>query len=190
MDPPHRQSVAEISEAIGIHGITLYKWRKVWRLQGEVVPANQKDPEGWGSSDMVLVVFETAGLNTTELCAYFRERILLTCNQAEFAALPPGQLFAPGSVGAQLWENGNVSRLLADGSMGARPAGLLALIQSPEALEGYLCCELRARRTPIAGPSAASLRYRRRLGWPQSAAVIHQKLLVVLIPGLRLSLRW
>ena len=23
--------------------ITLYKWRKAWRLQGDVVPASQKD---------------------------------------------------------------------------------------------------------------------------------------------------
>jgi transposase-like protein len=34
MNPPHRQSVAEISQELGIHVITLYKWRKFWRLQG------------------------------------------------------------------------------------------------------------------------------------------------------------
>jgi len=38
MSPPHRQSVTRISEELGIHMITLYKWRKAWRLQGEVVP--------------------------------------------------------------------------------------------------------------------------------------------------------
>ena len=48
------------------------------------------------------------------------------------------QLFAPGSSAAQLWELGLVSRLLADGSVGSRQAGLLALIETPEALEGYL----------------------------------------------------
>ena len=48
------------------------------------------------------------------------------------------QLFAPGSAGALLWEHGSVSRLLADGSLGARTAGLLALIETPEAMEGYL----------------------------------------------------
>ncbi|WP_432785352.1 transposase [Cyanobium sp. BSA11S] len=47
MSPPHRQSVARISEELGIHVITLYKWRKTWRLQGEVVPASEKEPEGW-----------------------------------------------------------------------------------------------------------------------------------------------
>jgi transposase-like protein len=41
MGPPHRQSVAEISRELGIHVITLYKWRKAWRLKGEVVPASQ-----------------------------------------------------------------------------------------------------------------------------------------------------
>jgi hypothetical protein len=30
MGPPHRQSVAEISQELGIHAITLYKWRKAW----------------------------------------------------------------------------------------------------------------------------------------------------------------
>ena len=48
MGPPHRQSCTEIAQELGIHVITLYKWRKAWRLQGEVVPATQKDPEGWG----------------------------------------------------------------------------------------------------------------------------------------------
>jgi hypothetical protein len=28
--------------------ITFHKLRKNWWLQGEVVPATQKDPEGWG----------------------------------------------------------------------------------------------------------------------------------------------
>jgi hypothetical protein len=44
----------------------------------------------------------------------------------------------PGSTGEQLWEYGLVSRLLADGSLGAKAAGLLALIETPEAMEAYL----------------------------------------------------
>jgi len=48
------------------------------------------------------------------------------------------ELFAPNSIGEQLWAQGSVSRLLANGSLGARTAGLLALIETPEALEGYL----------------------------------------------------
>ena len=74
MCPPHRQSVARISEELGIHVITLYKWRKAWRLQGEVVPSSEKDPEGWSATDKFTVVLETAGLNATELSAYCRER--------------------------------------------------------------------------------------------------------------------
>jgi transposase len=74
MSPPHRQSVAQISAELGIHVVTLYNWRKTWRLQGEVVPASQKDPEGWGATDKFTVVLETAGLNVTELSAYCRER--------------------------------------------------------------------------------------------------------------------
>jgi transposase len=74
MSPPHRQSVARISETLGIHVITLYKRRKAWRLQGEVVPASEKEPEGWSAADKFTVVLETAGLNATDLNAYCRER--------------------------------------------------------------------------------------------------------------------
>ena len=72
MGPPHRQSVTEIAQELGIHVITLYKWRKAWRLQGEVVPATQKEPEGWNAADKFTVVLETAGMNATELGAYCR----------------------------------------------------------------------------------------------------------------------
>jgi transposase-like protein len=34
MSPSMRQSVARISEELGIHGVTLYNWRKDYRLQG------------------------------------------------------------------------------------------------------------------------------------------------------------
>ena len=39
-----------------------------------MVPASEKDPEGWGATDKFTVVLETAGLNATELSAYCRER--------------------------------------------------------------------------------------------------------------------
>jgi len=74
MSPPQRQSVARISEELGIHVVTLYNWRKAWRLQGEVVPASEKEPEGWSAADKFTVVLETAGLNDIELGAYCRER--------------------------------------------------------------------------------------------------------------------
>ena len=60
--------------APAIHVATLYNWRNNWRLQGEVVPASGKDPEGWSATDKFTVVLETAGLNATELSAYCRER--------------------------------------------------------------------------------------------------------------------
>ena len=74
MSPLMRQSVARISEELGIHVVTLYNWRKAWRLQGEVVPASEKEPEGWSAADKFTVVIESAGLNATELSAYCRER--------------------------------------------------------------------------------------------------------------------
>jgi transposase-like protein len=74
MGPPQRQSVAQISKEFGIHVATLYNWRHNWRLQGEVVPASAKDPEGWSAADKFTLVLETAGLNATELSAYCRER--------------------------------------------------------------------------------------------------------------------
>jgi transposase-like protein len=72
--PPHRQSVAAISQELGIDVITLYKWRKDCRLQADGVPSSKKDPEGWGAADKFTVVLETAGLNATELSAYYWER--------------------------------------------------------------------------------------------------------------------
>ena len=47
MSPPQRHTVAQISADLGIHVVTLYNWRKTLRLQGGVVPASEKDPEGF-----------------------------------------------------------------------------------------------------------------------------------------------
>ena len=70
MHPPHRQSVARISEELGIHFATHDNWTKAWRLQGEVVPASEKEPESCSAADMFTVVLESAGLNASELSAY------------------------------------------------------------------------------------------------------------------------
>jgi transposase len=43
-------------------------------LEGEVVPASHKDPEGWSAADMFMVVLETAGLKAPELSACCRQR--------------------------------------------------------------------------------------------------------------------
>ena len=76
MRPPVRESVSQISKELGIHLATLYAWRKVWRLQGEVVPASEKAPEGWSFTGKFTVVLESAGLNPTELGAFCREQDL------------------------------------------------------------------------------------------------------------------
>lgn len=39
-----------------MHVMNLYGWRKSWRLQGEMAPANQEDHEGWGATDKFNVV--------------------------------------------------------------------------------------------------------------------------------------
>jgi hypothetical protein len=45
MSPPAQQSAAQFSKELDIHIATLYAWRKAWKLQGEVIPASEKDPE-------------------------------------------------------------------------------------------------------------------------------------------------
>jgi transposase len=97
MGLPHRQSVAQISAELGIHIVTLYNWRKAWRLQGEAVPASEKDPEGWNAADKFTVVLETAGLNATELSAYCRERGLYP-EQVEHWQLEGRRMFSAESM--------------------------------------------------------------------------------------------
>jgi hypothetical protein len=74
------------------------------------------------------------------------------------------ELFAPDSTGEQLWDHGLVSRLLADGSLPARTSGLLALIETPEAMEAYVLraqgqddAKRRAQRCITAVQEAARL---------------------------------
>jgi transposase-like protein len=69
MSPPNRQSVTRISAELGIHIVTLFNWRKAWRLQDEVVAASWKEPTGWAAFKKCTVVLETAGLKATELSA-------------------------------------------------------------------------------------------------------------------------
>ena len=72
--PGQPQSVAKISEELGIHVVTLYNWRKDWQLEKEGVPASEKDTEGWNAADKFTVLLEIDSLNTTELRAYCRKR--------------------------------------------------------------------------------------------------------------------
>ena len=48
------------------------------------------------------------------------------------------ELFAPDNDAHRLWSEGLISRLLADPRMGGRNAGLLALIETPEAMAAYI----------------------------------------------------
>ena len=96
MSPPQRQSVAQISAELGIHIVTLYNWRKTWRLQGAVVPASEKDPEGWGATDKFTVVLETAGLTATELSDYHRG--LLPFQSLGSPKMPPPVMRPPGGL--------------------------------------------------------------------------------------------
>jgi hypothetical protein len=58
--------------------------------------------------------------------------------QAQLVALLQQRLFAEAEGGRPLWEDGLVSRLLAQEVPGSRQAGLLALIETPEAMQSYL----------------------------------------------------
>ena len=51
VSPLYRHSVAQSSAELGIHVFTLYNWRKTWLLQGEILSAFEKDPEGWRATD-------------------------------------------------------------------------------------------------------------------------------------------
>ena len=72
--PPLRQSFAHITAELYIHLVTLYNWRKFSRLQGEVVPASEKDLDWQRSAAKFTGLFETAGLSATERSDYCRER--------------------------------------------------------------------------------------------------------------------
>jgi hypothetical protein len=84
------------------------------------------------------------------------------------------QLFAPDSQGQLLWDLNLITRLLADPSLGSRTQGLLATIETPEAMEGYLLraqsqddAKRRAHRCVEAAKEAARLVNDR--GWLKAA---------------------
>ena len=84
------------------------------------------------------------------------------------------KLFAPCSQGQLLWELNLITRLLADSSIASRTQGLLAVIETPEAMEGYLMraqsqddVKRRAHRCVEAAQEAARLVNAR--GWLKAA---------------------
>jgi hypothetical protein len=59
------------------------------------------------------------------------------------------ELFGPGQAGERLWQTGAVTRALNGGKLGAMEAALLALIETPEAIEDYVmraCSRSDARK--------------------------------------------
>ena len=80
------------------------------------------------------------------------------------------KLIQPGSSTQQLWELGLVSRLLADPSIGARTTGLLAVVETPEAMEAYLLRaqgqnDLKRRAKRCIDATEEALRLAGERGW-------------------------
>ncbi|MCP9820003.1 DUF4236 domain-containing protein [Synechococcus sp. Cruz-9H2] len=80
------------------------------------------------------------------------------------------KLFAAGSQGRLMWDLNLITRLLTDPSIGSRTQGLLAVIETPEAMEAYLLraqsqddVKRRAHRCVEAAKEAARLAQIR--GW-------------------------
>ena len=71
------------------------------RLQGEVVPASDKEPDGWSAADKFTVVLGTAGLNATELSAYCRERGLFPEQVSRWRPWNAPMLEEPVNEGAE-----------------------------------------------------------------------------------------
>lgn len=111
------------------------------------------------------VVAETGLPNSRRLRAGQLEVFKQNC----LAALS-AHLFAPGGGGHRLWELQAISRLLAGGGLSAREVGLLALIETPEAMQAYVLraqsqddAKRRAKRCIEAAQLAARLLQRAEL---------------------------
>ena len=73
MMPPTLQSVAAIHRETGISVPTLYAWKKQFRTEGHIVPAQPTTPDGWDAKTKLATVIRTALMNETERSAYCRE---------------------------------------------------------------------------------------------------------------------
>jgi len=74
MLPPNNKSMKQLAAAEGISEGTLYYWRKAARLEGRLMPAGDRTPEGWTSTDKFAAVVETAAMNEAEYSSYCRQR--------------------------------------------------------------------------------------------------------------------
>ncbi len=85
------------------------------------------------------------------------------------------QLLQPGNSTQQLWELGLVSRLLADPAVSGRTTGLLAVIETPEAMEAYLLRaqgqeDLKRRAHRCIEAAQEAVRLARVRGWLKAKA--------------------
>ena len=83
------------------------------------------------STGMLLDLFFNGTFNS-------RQRSVLDLLKQQCLQILHQELFAPGNDAHRLWSEGLISRLLADPRMGGRNAGLLAVIETPEAMQAYL----------------------------------------------------
>ncbi|WP_094556670.1 DUF4236 domain-containing protein [Synechococcus sp. 1G10] len=85
------------------------------------------------------------------------------------------QLLQPGNSTQQLWELNLGSRLLTDPAIGARTTGLLAVIETPEAMEAYLLRaqgqdDLKRRAHRCIEAAQETVRLARGRGWLKAQA--------------------
>jgi len=74
MMPPNEESVLGISNETGIPEQTLYKWKRLAKAKGLVLPGKKTNSEKWSPQDKFSVVLETATLSEIELSKYCRSK--------------------------------------------------------------------------------------------------------------------
>lgn len=74
MMPPVNTPIAELARTEEIPYVTLYKWRKQLKEQGNAVPGNGKNSEKWSTEDKFAIVLEAAPLNEAEMSEYCRKK--------------------------------------------------------------------------------------------------------------------
>jgi transposase len=74
MMPPNNEPVKALSEETGVTEVTLYKWRRESRNNGNATPGDGQGSEKWNSEDKFLIVMETYSMNQVELAEYCRKK--------------------------------------------------------------------------------------------------------------------
>ena len=74
MMPPNGESVLKISNETGVPEQTLYKWKRLAKAKGIVLPGKETNSEKWSPQNKFSVVLETATLSEIELSKYCRSK--------------------------------------------------------------------------------------------------------------------